>query len=194
MYSERCQLERVRYWYSERCQLERASYWYSERCKLKGRAEPDPAITVRAIAFLYSFEPISTTTTSIVTSILNIKPSGPRNVGSWYAKFHMTSSWCSVLGFRTVEVRQGQMLLNGSPLIIKGTNRHEHDPFTGHVVSRDAMRADAYAMKALHINAVRSSTHVSRDVARNDTSQRLRLVQQLCVLACTGTREPFPIW
>jgi len=54
-------------------------------------------------------------------------------------------------------VAGAQLTLNGAPLLIKGVNRHEHDPFTGHVISRDAMRADVLAMKALHINAVRSS-------------------------------------
>ena len=61
------------------------------------------------------------------------------------------------VGFRRVESRHGQMLLNGRPVLIKGVNRHEHDPYAGHVVSRASMRADVRSMKALHINAVRCS-------------------------------------
>ena len=61
------------------------------------------------------------------------------------------------IGFRRVGITNGQLRLNGEPVLVKGVNRHEHDPYTGHVVSRDAMLADVLAMKALHINAVRCS-------------------------------------
>jgi len=59
------------------------------------------------------------------------------------------------VGFRTVEVRQGRLLLNGKPLTIRGVNRHEHDWTTGHVVSRDSMLEDIKLMKANNFNAVR---------------------------------------
>ena len=62
-----------------------------------------------------------------------------------------------LVGFRKIRVRGNQLTLNGRPLLIKGVNRHEHDPYTGHVVSQQSMRRDVAAMKALHINAVRSS-------------------------------------
>ncbi len=61
------------------------------------------------------------------------------------------------VGFREVEVRDGQFLLNGQPILIKGVNRHEHDPLTGHVVSRKAMLEDVRLMKQANINAVRTS-------------------------------------
>jgi beta-galactosidase len=61
------------------------------------------------------------------------------------------------IGFRSVEIRGGQLLVNGVPVIIKGVNRHEHDPVEGHVVGEDAMRNDIRLMKQLNINAVRSS-------------------------------------
>jgi len=41
------------------------------------------------------------------------------------------------VGFRSVELKNGQMLVNGKPIIIKGVNRHEHDPITGRTVSHD---------------------------------------------------------
>jgi beta-galactosidase len=61
------------------------------------------------------------------------------------------------VGFRTVEIRGGQLLVNGVPIYIKGTNRHEHDPLTGRVVSDELMLRDITLMKRLNINAVRTS-------------------------------------
>jgi beta-galactosidase len=61
------------------------------------------------------------------------------------------------VGFRRVEVRGGQLLVNNQPVLIKGVNRHELDPEGGYVVSRERMEADIRLMKRLHINAVRTS-------------------------------------
>ena len=63
----------------------------------------------------------------------------------------------SKVGFRTSEIKNGQLLVNGVPILIKGTNRHEHDPVTGHVVSRESMIRDIELMKRFNINAVRTS-------------------------------------
>ena len=60
-------------------------------------------------------------------------------------------------GFRTTEIRYGQLLVNGKPVLLKGVNRHEHDPVNGHVVSRASMEEDIRLMKAHNINAVRTS-------------------------------------
>ena len=59
-------------------------------------------------------------------------------------------------GFRKIEIRSGQLLLNGQPILIKGVNRHEHDPVTGHFTSRDSMIKDILLMKQHNINAVRT--------------------------------------
>ncbi len=61
------------------------------------------------------------------------------------------------LGFRHVEIKNGQLLLNGQPILIKGVDRHELDPDGGYVMSVDRMRQDISIMKELHINAVRTS-------------------------------------
>ncbi len=58
-------------------------------------------------------------------------------------------------GFRSTELKDGQILINGKAILFKGVNRHEHDPETGHVVSRESMRRDAQLMKEFNINAVR---------------------------------------
>ena len=61
------------------------------------------------------------------------------------------------IGFREVETRQGLLRVNGVPVTIKGVNRHEHHPFTGHVVDEASMREDIRLMKAANMNAVRTS-------------------------------------
>ncbi|MGC9471730.1 MAG: glycoside hydrolase family 2 TIM barrel-domain containing protein [Bacteroidales bacterium] len=60
-------------------------------------------------------------------------------------------------GFRKVEIRNGQLLVNGKAILIKGVNRHEHDEFTGHVVSREMMLKDIMLFKQNNINTVRTS-------------------------------------
>lgn len=61
------------------------------------------------------------------------------------------------VGFRTVEMINGQLTVNGKPIIVKGTNRHELDPDGGYVVSRERMLQDLKLMKENNINAVRTS-------------------------------------
>ncbi|MBL7253568.1 glycoside hydrolase family 2 TIM barrel-domain containing protein [Paractinoplanes lichenicola] len=65
------------------------------------------------------------------------------------------------VGFREVEVRDRQILVNGERILIKGTNRAETDPDTGRHVTRQAQRDDVALMKKLHINAVRTSHYPS---------------------------------
>jgi len=60
------------------------------------------------------------------------------------------------IGFRTSEVRDGQLLINGKAVLFKGVNRHEHDPANGHVVSEQMMLKDIELMKANNINTVRT--------------------------------------
>lgn len=61
------------------------------------------------------------------------------------------------VGFRSIEIRSSQLLVNGKVITIRGVNRHETDPFTGHKVSRASMKKDIMLMKQNNINAVRSS-------------------------------------
>ena len=62
---------------------------------------------------------------------------------------------CQKVGFRTIAIRGGQLLVNGLPIKIRGVNRHEHDPFTARVMSEERMLQDLRLMKAANINAVR---------------------------------------
>ncbi|MCP4662476.1 MAG: DUF4981 domain-containing protein [bacterium] len=63
----------------------------------------------------------------------------------------------SKVGFRTSEIKNGRLLVNGVPILIKGTNRHEHDPITGHLVGTESMIRDIRLMKQHNLNAVRTS-------------------------------------
>lgn len=58
-------------------------------------------------------------------------------------------------GFRRSEVKDGQLLVNGQPVLFKGVNRHEIDPQTGHHVTRDGTRRDLLLMKRHNFNALR---------------------------------------
>ena len=60
------------------------------------------------------------------------------------------------VGFRRVEIKNAQLLVNGQPIIIKGVNRHEMDPDGGYVVSRERMLQDLALMKRFNVNAVRT--------------------------------------
>lgn len=60
------------------------------------------------------------------------------------------------IGFRTSEIKNGQLLVNGVAVTLRGVNRHEHDPKTGHVISETSMIEDIVLMKQHNINAVRT--------------------------------------
>lgn len=61
------------------------------------------------------------------------------------------------VGFRTVEIRDGQLQVNGEPVLLKGANRHEHDMVKGHTMSREDMLEDIKKMKKANLNAVRTA-------------------------------------
>ncbi|MCC5807053.1 MAG: DUF4981 domain-containing protein [Opitutales bacterium] len=61
------------------------------------------------------------------------------------------------VGFRSVRVAGGQLLFNGQPVILKGVNRHDHDPDTGKTVGRARMVEDLECLKRHNFNAVRTA-------------------------------------
>lgn len=61
------------------------------------------------------------------------------------------------VGFRNVEIKNAQLLVNGQSVLVKGADRHEMDPDGGYVVSLERMIQDIKIMKQLNINAVRTS-------------------------------------
>ena len=60
------------------------------------------------------------------------------------------------VGFRKIELKNAQVLVNGQPVLFKGANRHEMDPDGGYMVSKERMLQDILRMKQLNINAVRT--------------------------------------
>ena len=69
----------------------------------------------------------------------------------------------SKIGFRTVEIKDGQLKVNGKAIMVKGVNRHEHSGFTGQYVDRKTMEEDIRIMVENNINTVRTS-HYPDDV------------------------------
>jgi beta-galactosidase len=61
------------------------------------------------------------------------------------------------IGFKKIEIKGADFLVNGKRVLIKGVNRHEHHPRNGHTLSKEDMRKDMEMMKKLNVNAVRHS-------------------------------------
>ncbi len=59
-------------------------------------------------------------------------------------KGNILQAFSSNVGFRTSEIKNGQLLINGTAVTLKGVNRHEHDPLTGHVISEEMMKEDIF--------------------------------------------------
>ncbi len=74
-------------------------------------------------------------------------------------------------GFRRVEIRNRQLLLNGQAVMIRGVNRHDHDPDTGKTVSPARMLEDILLLKRFNVNAVRTS-HYPNDSCWYDLCDR----------------------
>jgi beta-galactosidase len=77
-------------------------------------------------------------------------------------------------GFRTIEVRDRELLVNGAPVLIHGVNRHDTDPIGGRTCTREAMRRDLELMKRHNLNAVRTA-HYPNDPHLLDLCDELGL-------------------
>ncbi|MUH37264.1 DUF4981 domain-containing protein [Zobellia amurskyensis] len=72
-------------------------------------------------------------------------------------KGEVTEAVSSKIGFRKVEIKNNQFLVNGQPVLIKGANLHDHDETTGHVISKEVTLKDMEVMKRNNLNAIRCS-------------------------------------
>jgi beta-galactosidase len=68
------------------------------------------------------------------------------------------------VGFRNIKIKNGLLLVNGQPILIKGVNRHETNSITGHVISKEAMVKDILLMKQYNINSVRTSHYPNSEL------------------------------
>ena len=95
-------------------------------------------------------------------------------------------------GFREVELKDGQMLVNGKAILIKGVNRHEHDPDHGRAIPFSRMLEDIKLLKQNNINAVRTS-HYPDDPKWYDLCDRygLYLIDE-CNLETHGVIKELP--
>ncbi|KAH7141294.1 glycosyl hydrolases family 2, TIM barrel domain-containing protein [Dactylonectria estremocensis] len=90
------------------------------------------------------------------------------------------------IGFRKVELRDGLMTVNGTPIRLRGVNRHEHHPLFGRAVPLDFARRDLLLMKTHNINALRCS-HQPNDARILDLCDELGLwVMDEADLECHG--------
>lgn len=69
----------------------------------------------------------------------------------------VTEAISSKIGFRKIEIKNNQFLVNGQPVLIKGANLHDHDETTGHVISEEITLKDMEVMKQNNLNAIRCS-------------------------------------
>lgn len=83
------------------------------------------------------------------TACLTLRPAGDPTAVHQYVE--------QTIGFRNVAIRDGQLVLNGQPILLKGVNLHEHHPATGHVMDRATLLRDLELMKQFNINAIRTS-------------------------------------
>ena len=74
-----------------------------------------------------------------------------------YSKGVLTQTASLNVGFRTVEIKNAQLLVNGQPILIKGVDRHEMSPYGGYNVSEEEMIRDILVLKQLNVNTVRTS-------------------------------------
>lgn len=85
-----------------------------------------------------------------------------------------TEALTETVGFRSVEVDDGQVLVNGEPITFRGVNYHDHDPDRGRTVPADRYREDFELMKQFDVNAVRMS-HYPHGIAAYDLCDRYGL-------------------
>jgi beta-galactosidase len=100
----------------------------------------------------------------LYTAVVTLK--GPDGKG--------VESTAARLGFRSVEVKDRMLLVNGRRVLIKGVNRHDHHDTKGKALDRETMRLDAVTMKRFNVNAVRTS-HYPNDPYWLDLCDQLGL-------------------
>ena len=101
---------------------------------------------------------------SFNTTIENVKAWSAETPSLYHLKISLVNTQGEIthvlrqrVGFRTSELKNTNVLINGQPVLFKGVNRHEHHPVTGQTLSRESMREDMALLKQYNINAVRNA-------------------------------------
>ncbi|MEO0340001.1 MAG: glycoside hydrolase family 2 TIM barrel-domain containing protein, partial [Bacteroidota bacterium] len=112
-----------------------------------GRLELETTQRSIGLSYLDNIRPWTAETPNLYTLYLFLK-----NLSGAVIEVHRQK-----IGFRTVEIKEGLLCVNGQAITIKGVNHHEHDDTTGHVIDEASMRLDIELMKQNNLNAVRNS-------------------------------------
>lgn len=110
--------------------------------------QPGGMMTLNFSSMLNGIRPWTAETPELYTLLIVLKDPRTRET---------IEAVSSRIGFRTVEIKNGQLHVNGKAIYIRGVNRHDTDPITGHIVTRESMERDIRMMKLNNMNAVRSS-------------------------------------
>lgn len=93
-------------------------------------------------------------TPDLYSLVMNLKDNSGNNLESVSAR----------IGFRKVEIFDSQLHVNGVAVLLKGTNMHEHNDITGHVIDEATIMKDIRVMKSNNINAVRTSHYPQQEL------------------------------
>ncbi|TFF96997.1 MAG: DUF4981 domain-containing protein [Promethearchaeota archaeon] len=109
------------------------------------------------------------------------------------SKNELIESEANQIGFRSVELNsKGELLINGKSVILKGVNRHEHDPYNGRAVSFDLMEKDIHIIKQNNINAIRTSHYPNHPDFYDLCDEYGIYVIDECNLETHGLRDKIP--
>lgn len=111
------------------------------------RLNADTSTAVNYSATLKNPEKWSAETPNLYTLVVTLRDNAGKVIESTSTK----------VGFRTVEIKNAQLLVNGKPIEVHGVNLHEHHELNGHHVDRETMLRDIRVMKRNNINAIRTS-------------------------------------
>ena len=93
----------------------------------------------------------------LYTAVITVKAAKPAGAPISQPEYAIIEATGSKVGFRRVEIKNGNFMINGKRVLVKGVNRHEHDPDLGKVSTRTMMVKDITLMKQFNINTCRSS-------------------------------------
>ena len=121
----------------------------------RNRARHSPATRCGSSSRCRDPRPWSAETPDLYTLVVTLKRASGAAAGEARGSDAAGESIRCPVGFRRIEIRDRQLLINGRRVMIKGMNYHDHDDTTGSAVSRETMEADIRLMKRFNVNAIR---------------------------------------